>query len=148
MRTGLSPTIRDSGACDELADGRKLGQALVELALLLPLLLMIGLGVLDFGRAMYAYVAVSSAAQAGAEYASRNPTATDSSVQNAVLKEAGSFLSSAPAGTVVVERAALTGGEVTMMQVTVTYTFKPITPIPSSVALPIKATAAAPVSAL
>jgi len=54
------------------------GQSLVEVALALPLLLLILLGVADLGRAFYYTTAVASAARQGAAYvaaaASTNPT--------------------------------------------------------------------------
>src|SRR5438067_2087591 len=46
------------------------GQSLVELALLLPLLMMIVLGAIDFGRLYFAYTAIANAAREGAMCAS------------------------------------------------------------------------------
>lgn len=45
------------------------GQSLVEFALILPILLVLLLGVFDFGRAIYAFNAVSNAAREGARTA-------------------------------------------------------------------------------
>lgn len=45
------------------------GQALVELALLLPVLTMLLLGGLDLGRAYYFYSGVANASRVGAQYA-------------------------------------------------------------------------------
>jgi hypothetical protein len=45
------------------------GQALVEFALVLPILLILLLGILDFGRAVAAYNSVSNAARSGARVA-------------------------------------------------------------------------------
>ena len=45
---------------------RTSGQGLVEMALILPVLLLIFMGIIDFGRAIYAYNAVSNAAREGA----------------------------------------------------------------------------------
>ena len=42
------------------------GQGLVEFALILPVLVLIFMGIVDFGRAIYAYNAVSNAAREGA----------------------------------------------------------------------------------
>ena len=50
------------------------GQSLVEVALVLPVLVMLMLGLLDFGRAYYAVVALRDAADEGAAYAAINPT--------------------------------------------------------------------------
>ena len=46
------------------------GNSAVEFAVLLPVFLMLTIGVIDFGRAMYAYTMVSYAARQGTRYAS------------------------------------------------------------------------------
>jgi Flp pilus assembly protein TadG len=48
------------------------GQAILELAVVLPILLMLTLGVIEFGRAAYYDIEVSDAARAGAQYASQS----------------------------------------------------------------------------
>lgn len=54
------------------------GQSLVELALTLPLLLIILVGVAEFGHFAYASIEVSSAAQAAVQYGAQNhATASD-----------------------------------------------------------------------
>lgn len=53
------------------------GQSLVEFALLLPILLLILMGVFDFGRAIYAYNTVSEAARNGARVAIVNQSLAD-----------------------------------------------------------------------
>jgi len=58
--------------------GRTRGQASVELALSLPLLLMMFLLVVEMGRAFYIAISVSNAARAGVQYGSQNlSTAAD-----------------------------------------------------------------------
>jgi Flp pilus assembly protein TadG len=52
------------------------GAAMVELALLLPVLMLILVGAIDYGRAYFVYLEVVNAAHAGAEYGSLNPTDT------------------------------------------------------------------------
>lgn len=65
------------------------GAALVEFALILPLLLMIVLGCIDFGRFAYYYVAVTNAATAGAHFGAFHPfTATTQATWVAKVKEA------------------------------------------------------------
>jgi Flp pilus assembly protein TadG len=49
------------------------GQSLVEVALVLPILVMLLLGLLDFGRAYYTIVALRDAADEGAAYGATNP---------------------------------------------------------------------------
>jgi Flp pilus assembly protein TadG len=44
------------------------GQALIEMALILPLLLLLIVNVVNFGSMMYAWITVSNAARAGAQY--------------------------------------------------------------------------------
>lgn len=52
------------------------GSALVELALILPLVLLLFMGIVDLGRAFYYSNTVARAAEAGALYGSQNPTDT------------------------------------------------------------------------
>jgi len=56
--------------------GREDGSAQVELALMVPVLLLLLCGVLDFGRAYYLAQGVAGAAHAGAEYGAQNPSDT------------------------------------------------------------------------
>ena len=44
------------------------GGAMIELAIALPLLILVSIGVMDFGRVYFTSVAVSNAARAGAEW--------------------------------------------------------------------------------
>ncbi len=52
--------------------GRPRGQALIEFALVLPVLLLLLLGALDFGRLMQAHVTATSAVRAGAFWGAAN----------------------------------------------------------------------------
>jgi Flp pilus assembly protein TadG len=45
---------------------RRRGAAAAELAMILPLMLILVLGCVDFGRFAYSYIAVTNAARAGA----------------------------------------------------------------------------------
>ena len=68
-------------------------QALVEVAIVLPMLLLLILGVMDFGRIFYAKIVLTNAAREGANYLSRNPDDKDSayvSTINAINNEAAS----------------------------------------------------------
>jgi Flp pilus assembly protein TadG len=53
---------------------RSRGQALVELAVTLPFLLLLLLAAVDFGRLFYVYVGVENAAREGAAYGAYHPT--------------------------------------------------------------------------
>ena len=50
------------------------GQSLVELAITLPILILLLLGTLDFGMAIFSYSMLRDSAQEGAFYGSFNPT--------------------------------------------------------------------------
>jgi Flp pilus assembly protein TadG len=50
------------------------GQALLEFALLLPVLCLLGVGVVELGRAAFITIVVTNAATAGVEYGSQNGT--------------------------------------------------------------------------
>ncbi|HEV2484946.1 MAG TPA: TadE/TadG family type IV pilus assembly protein [Terracidiphilus sp.] len=55
------------------------GQALIELALSLPLLLLLLLGAAEFGRLAYMAIEVSDAAKAAAQYGAQNSTTASDS---------------------------------------------------------------------
>jgi hypothetical protein len=65
---------------------RTRGQALVEFALAIPLVLLLMLGILDLGRAVFAYNSVAHAARSGARVAIVNQN--QSVVEAEVLREA------------------------------------------------------------
>lgn len=50
------------------------GQSLVEVALMMPVLLLMLMGVFDLGRMYFAFIAIQNAAGEGALYAAINPT--------------------------------------------------------------------------
>jgi Flp pilus assembly protein TadG len=52
------------------------GQSLVEVAIALPLLILILMGILDLGRAYFTFIALSDAAAEGAAYAAIHPENT------------------------------------------------------------------------
>ena len=56
---------------------REAGQSLVETALVLPVLLIILMGIFDFGRAIFAYNAVSNSAREAVRVAIVNQNATE-----------------------------------------------------------------------
>jgi Flp pilus assembly protein TadG len=69
------------------------GQALVELALSLPILMLIMVGITDFGRYSYAAIEVSNAAHAGVQYGAQNhATASDTlGMQVAAIEDAANL---------------------------------------------------------
>jgi len=75
---------------------RKSAQSLTEFALILPILMLILLGVVDFGRVFYYWTSIANAAREGARYAITHPTAITSTckadpsnVKYRVKQEAG-----------------------------------------------------------
>jgi Flp pilus assembly protein TadG len=94
------------------------GQALVELSLLLPILLLIALGAIDFGRAFFAYTTIVNAAREGAWCASL-ASYCPGGAAGAANAEVGSSL---PGGiTTTIAGGGAPGATVT---VTVRYTFE------------------------
>jgi Flp pilus assembly protein TadG len=56
----------------------QIGQAMVEMAMMAPVLLLILITIIDFGRVMYFYMGVTGAARAGAQYGAQSiSTAAD-----------------------------------------------------------------------
>jgi hypothetical protein len=109
------------------------GQSLVEFALALPLLLLLLLGLADFGRAFYYTSAIANAARTGAEYAARAPVnspnaAFSDQIKLKVCNETGfvpyNDAPSCAASPIDVPNAQFGPGQDSV--VTVTYNFEPI----------------------
>jgi len=79
------------------SDVRSRGLATVELALLLPLLTLILLGIIEIGRAAFVSVAVNDAARAGAHFGAQGATtASDTTgINNAAQNDAQATLTAA-----------------------------------------------------
>jgi len=120
------------------------GQSLTEFALLLPVILLVLLGVFDFGRAIYAYSSIANAARMGGRTAIVNQTPSEirarAVAQATGLGIDGTSTSCPPAGAsgvcVEFKNAALTancsvptGTLGCVAVITVKYTFDPLTPI-------------------
>jgi Flp pilus assembly protein TadG len=60
----------------ESHNGKRGGQSIVELALMMPVMVLLVLGIVDLGRVFFAYTAVINAAREGARYGAMNPTDT------------------------------------------------------------------------
>ncbi len=119
------------------------GTAAVEMAVLLPLLWLILLGAIDFGRVFYASITIADAAQQAAVFAARSQVLPAAAVVEAIAYgEAGGFLR---AENTVLEGPTLVAGEkVFLARVRLTYTFRPLTPIPLAGPIPVSAVATAP----
>lgn len=100
---------------------RERGDTLVELVLILPVLLLILLSILDFGRAVYAYHVVANCAREGARYgvgAENDPSAIIAVVKNAAIGLDASQLT-----------VTVTYPTADTLKVEVTYLFRVITPL-------------------
>lgn len=78
------------------------GQSVVEMALLLPILLLVVIGLIEFGRAFLFYTMISNAAREGARYGMVHPGQDAASIQ-AIRQAAWSRVVLVPTSTVSVE---------------------------------------------
>jgi Flp pilus assembly protein TadG len=102
------------------------GQSVVEFALIVPLLLFLMLGVVDFGRGVGAYVALSHAAREGAR-AGIYTAATDSEIRNTVKAQAG-LLGNVPDENIIISpNSPCQSGDT--LQVVVNHEFSAVTPL-------------------
>lgn len=109
--------------------GRR-GQSLVELALLMPFMLWICAGTVDFGRIYYYDIVAINAARSGARVAA-DSSKDDTAVRAAVRADAGASITLADADITITPTPTRTVGNDTT--VSVTYRFAPITPLLGSV---------------
>jgi Flp pilus assembly protein TadG len=127
-----------------LSNSSQRGNAIVEFALVLPVLITVTFGIVDVGRYAYYSIVVSNAARAGAAYGAQNDrTAGDTTgIQSAVTADAGSEASSlnTPTTTPICYNSSNstiscgTGGSsiaTEYVQVTVSGTFKPLLKYPT-----------------
>lgn len=88
--------------CDRKKYKTSSAQALIEVALLMPLLLLLVLGVLDFGRLFMTKFIITNAAREGANFLSYNPDKI--AIANQVIKdEANSSGISVSDGEITIE---------------------------------------------
>jgi Flp pilus assembly protein TadG len=145
----LSPSHARSGTEPDGArrDRRGRGQSLVEFAIILPVFLLIGFGIFDFGLAFDASLTVSNAAREGARYGVTNPNTT--SITSRVRETAGRLNDTRLTVTVSCKTAAgaaCAGGMAgavsgTTLVVTVGYAYPMITPIAFGTTIPVASTA-------
>lgn len=65
------------------------GQSMIEVAIAIPLLILIVAGILDLGRAYFTYIALSDAAAEGAAYAAIHPQDTAQIIERTVDSSGG-----------------------------------------------------------
>jgi Flp pilus assembly protein TadG len=101
------------------------GQSLVELAIVLPLLLLIVMGIFDLGRGVFYYSAIHNAAREGARYGAIDHCDT-AGIRNAATSMTGSLGDHL---TVDEPTKYYVDGELSRIVVTVRYEFEAITPL-------------------
>uniref|UniRef100_A0A7C1J7Q0 Pilus assembly protein n=1 Tax=Ammonifex degensii TaxID=42838 RepID=A0A7C1J7Q0_9THEO len=106
------------------------GQATVELALVLPVLILILFGIMEFGRLFSAYLVITNAAREGARLAAVG--GDDAAVVARVVDAAGSL--DRTALSVTVEPPASDRFSGTQARVTVSYSVYLLTPVLTGVA--------------
>ena len=106
---------------------REKGQSLLELALVLPVLVIILAGVLDLGRLYYAYVAVTDAAVEGASYAAIHPETSRRDEVYRRAQEASRGLVQIDSNLVEIDCPTVASGA--PITVTVSYSFTVATPL-------------------
>lgn len=118
-------------------NGDDSGSSLIECALLLPMVILLLLGSVDFGRAFYINLEIAAAAEAGALYGVQNPSDT-SGMQAAAILDApdlNSLSSAAIYGTECSDGTMVTASNlpvpscsvnaITYVQVTASMQYKP-----------------------
>jgi Flp pilus assembly protein TadG len=101
------------------------GQSLVEVAIAMPLLILIVAGILDLGRAYFTYIALTDAAAEGAAYAAIHPTDQVQIIERAADNSNG-LVTLAPE-MVTIDVGSLTAGSPITVSVEIEY--EVITPI-------------------
>ena len=103
---------------------RERGAALVEAAITVPIILLISVGIFEFGRAYQTWQVLTNAAREGARLAVINGS-TDADVTTRVRNymTAGQLSNAATAGVTINRAVALTGSD-TASQITINYPFQ------------------------
>jgi Flp pilus assembly protein TadG len=103
---------------------RERGAALVEAAITVPIILLISVGIFEFGRAYQTWEVMTNAAREGARLAVLEGT-TDGDVRTRVNSYlTGGGLTSLADANIVVNRAVALAGSATGSQVTINYPFQ------------------------
>ncbi|WP_423799540.1 TadE family protein [Neobacillus sp. SAB-20_R2A] len=113
------------------------GQSMVETALILPILIMLLFGIVDFGRAFHAYLTLDHAGREAARLASLGKSDTD--IRNKVDSSIAGLESTRLRRPVEINKIKVAEGEFNV-SITLIYDFDFITPIVNSWTIPIKDT--------
>ena len=126
MVEGHGTMERSRPGFDKRDDARS-GQGMVELALALPLLLLLMLGTIDIGRVFFDYVQLRNAVREGAGYGARMPTDTGG-ITDRVTRHgipSGTTIAIACTGDCTTTNGVPNG--VGTIEVTATHVFTPVT---------------------
>ncbi|QSO48169.1 TadE/TadG family type IV pilus assembly protein [Alicyclobacillus mengziensis] len=127
VQQGNTPKVQGNGRGGRDGAGER-GQSLVEFALVLPILLLLLLGIIDFGRVLSAYYVVDHAARDAVRYASVG--ASDSTVIQAIQNDTAA-LTATPSYTISPPADGRVSGE--PVTVTVSVPVKIIDPIMAAI---------------
>ena len=120
-------STQESGVRVRKRKGTKSGQGIVELALAVPVMLLLMLGTIDIGRVFFDYIELRNGAREGAGYGARLPNDTAgiiARVQNHGVP-AGTTVIVACTGNCTVTQGVPNG--VGTIEVTASHTFTPVT---------------------
>jgi Flp pilus assembly protein TadG len=147
-----------AGSAPSKRTSRGKGQALVEFALLVPLVFLLAVNALNFGGFLFAWITVANAARAGAEYMSMSSAspgapapATLAQITTLVTNDVSSLLNRSSLVVAICTNATAAANgcttlfdpeapAYTLATVDVTYTYKPFIPLFSFPKLGISAT--------
>ncbi len=102
---------------------------MVEMAILLPLLVLLAIPTIDLGRAFYYQEAIANVTREGARYGATKMDATSSEIETAALAEAGSLVS----GITITSVKGVESVSGKYVSVAATYDFKLVTPYAESI---------------
>ncbi len=110
--------------------GRR-GQAMVEMAILLPVLVLMAVVTVDLGRAFYYQEAIANAAREGARQGATDATPTTAEMTAAAEDEAGALFGGATGSLVVISNVEIATASVSGKYISVTakYKFTALTPL-------------------
>ena len=125
MRKYLNSNLNINPRAQPYPRSRHRGQSLVELALTLPVLLLLLVGVLDLGRVYFAHMTLTNASREGARYATSNPNDTTGIYNHAIAESQGSGIVLTPLSVSIGCASGCTSGN--PVRVTVIYDFQLMT---------------------
>jgi len=139
-------TVRPAGAATAATAKSRAGQALVEFALVLPLVFLLAVNAVNFGGFLIAWITVAGSARDGAEYMVSAASPTAAQIRTLILND----LHSLPNSSAVSAPSVCTNNSCdslvdpeasyTLSAVDVTYTYNPFIPLFSFPSLGISAT--------